>query len=122
MTRGATTSAFMSGEQEIMTMAAGEERPPLGRPDPLDNHEATQDHQRQRTNQHHPEQGHRPGEVLAAPAFGPPEGDQDQGQSGNGEGGKIDARPQANLRFGSPAEQPPPVVRFRSGGWEPGAK
>ena len=39
-----------------MAMATGEEGPPLRRPDALDNHEATQDHQRQRTNQYHPEQ------------------------------------------------------------------
>ena len=86
------------GEQEVMTMATGKERPPLGRPDPLDNHEATQDHQCQRTNQHHSEQRHRPGEVLAAPMFGPPQADQDQGQNGNGEGGKIETRPQATPR------------------------
>ena len=58
-----------SGKQEVMAMATGKERPLLGRPDSLDNHEATQDHQCQRSNQHHSEQCHRPREVLAAPCL-----------------------------------------------------
>src|SRR5580698_10924004 len=81
-----------------MAMTTGEKGPPLRRPDAFHNHEATQDDQRQRTNQHHPQQRHRPGEVLAAPALGPPKRDKGYGETRNGEGGEIDARPQANAR------------------------
>jgi hypothetical protein len=78
------------GEEQILAVATGDERPPLGRAHPLRHEEDPDDDQGGRTDDDEPEGRHGGPEAGPSPVLGPPDGHQGGGDGDDGECGQID--------------------------------
>ena len=80
--------------EEVLAVAAGEDRSPLCRPQPLHDEEDPDDREGQRTDHDDTKTRHGAGEVRATPAIGPTDPDEDGGHGGNRARREIDTRRQ----------------------------
>ncbi len=78
-----------NGVQDVLTMAAGEQRSALGRPQPLDDQDDAEDREAERTEHHDAQQLHRSPEVRPAPIGRPADSDQERSEGRDDAGGEI---------------------------------
>ena len=93
------------GEEEILAVAPGDERPALGRAHPLDHHDDPDDGQGERPDEDDTEAGHGGAEVRPAPMVGPTERHQGRRDGDDGERRQIDTGAQGREGPADPADR-----------------
>ena len=105
-------------DQEVMTVAAGEERPLLRRPYPFHHQNDSDDRDRQGPDDGETQARQGPGERRATPAAGPSDSHEYRSHDRNGEGGEVHPRRQHNapLSYGGTGPHRPGGNRLL--GWK----